>query len=275
VLGLSNGARELMLLIPASDPGKSWQQQNAAARPELHQLAMDIVQYVTDQQDLGYKGATHIVRYDSSIKPERTTKVARLQYAGNWNPEPGGWRRLSASTHNRFRQDIETTVLMLGEGKLSNEFKAAHLTGTGRLDLNDTQKQELRKYVDNGGTLIVDACGGSSEFTASAEATLKSIFPEQADQLKEPLPPDNPHFNVRAEKNAEVGYRRFAVKNGVGKMKYPRLRGMLMKDRILVFFSPEDISAGLVGQSIDGINGYDPRSATDCMGSMVLYAGSR
>ena len=39
-----------------------------------------------------------------------------------------------------------------------------------------------------------------------------------------------------------------------------------------VFFSPEDLTAGLVGQPTDGILGYDPATATDIMRNIVVYA---
>ena len=54
----------------------------------------------------------------------------------------------------------------------------------------------------------------------------------------------------------------------------PRIRGIKVGDRIGVFFSAEDISAGLVGEPVDGIVGYDPDSATALMEHMILYAES-
>ena len=47
-----------------------------------------------------------------------------------------------------------------------------------------------------------------------------------------------------------------------------------MEGRIGVFYSAEDISAGLVGEPVDGILGYDPDSATSLMEHMILYAES-
>jgi hypothetical protein len=195
-----------------------------------------------------------------------------LQYAGNWNPEPAGWSRLSAIARNRFGWDIKVTTVRLGAKKLSAEFKAAHLTGTALIRLTDEQVQELKNYVESGGTLIVDACGGDPDAASSLEGFLATMFPEQAKQLELPLAPDHPLFTVRGEKNAQVGYRRFAMKTRVGNLRQPRIRGLQMNGRIGVFFSPEDLSAGLVGQNIDGIYGYDPASAVDCMLSMLQHA---
>ena len=45
-----------------------------------------------------------------------------------------------------------------------------------------------------------------------------------------------------------------------------------MDKRPAVFYSPEDLTAGLVGQPVDGIFGYAPESATPLMRNMLLYA---
>ena len=58
----------------------------------------------------------------------------------------------------------------------SVNYPIAHLTGTGTLKLSEAQRQELKKYVDAGGTLIIDAAGGSTEFAASVEQALNDLF---------------------------------------------------------------------------------------------------
>ena len=37
---------------------------------------------------------------------------------------------------------------------------------------------------------------------------------------------------------------------------------MSVNGKLAVIYSPEDLSGGLVGQPVDGINGYDPATAT-------------
>ena len=57
----------------------------------------------------------------------------------------------------------------------------------------------------------------------------------------------------------------------VGKLKAPRVYGIMRGDRIAVFYSREDLSAGMVGEPVDGIVGYSPQSATDLLRNIVLY----
>ena len=66
------------------------------------------------------------------------------------------------------------------------------------------------------------------------------------------------------------GYRRFARAKIVGKLNAPRLCAIERGGRVIVYFSREDLSAGLVGQPVDGIVGYDPDTATAIMQNIVL-----
>ena len=43
---------------------------------------------------------------------------------------------------------------------------------------------------------------------------------------------------------------------------------------MIVIYSREDLSAGLVGQAVDGIVGYDPASATALMSHILSYAAA-
>ena len=57
-----------------------------------------------------------------------------------------------------------------------------------------------------------------------------------------------------------------------GSAKMPQLRGITINGRIAVFFSREDLSAGLVGEPVDGIAGYSPATASELMTNLLLYA---
>ena len=105
VLGLSNGVRELMLL-PSVDLSRVFQGQNSRVRPELFQLADNIVLYCAEGANLRRRGETYIVKADPSVAAARSVKIARLQSQGNWDPEPGGWLRLQAVLRNSYKTDL-------------------------------------------------------------------------------------------------------------------------------------------------------------------------
>ncbi|MGA2501402.1 MAG: DUF4159 domain-containing protein [Tepidisphaeraceae bacterium] len=270
LLGISNGAREFMVLFPTADPARYWQQQSflGPEREPLAQLMGNIFLYSVDKQNLQHRGEPFLIQKKPDVKPVRTIKVARIQYDGNWDPEPYGWQRLAALMHNTCASLVEVTALKLGDNKLTKDFQAAHLTGTEAFTLSPLSRVELRKWLEAGGTLIVDACGGSKEFAQAAEAEIHDLYPAaRLDILKS----DSLVYNPVQPGIAEVGYRAFFIRN-YARMKTPRLRGMDVNKRTAIIFSAEDLSTGLVGQPVDGILGYVPASASQLMSYALLYA---
>jgi hypothetical protein len=277
VQGLSNGARELMLLIPAGDPARYWQIKNFSSRQTepLAELATNIYLYALDKAELQgrFKGQTWLVRRNDKVPTSATVKVARLQYGGNWDPEPAGWRRLANILHNERGVDLAVDTVQLGAGKLkSGGYKLAHLTGTQKLKLTSDQRNELKAFVEDGGTLLIDAAGGSGEFKDSVESELRAAFPDAAKSLDAPLPVEHKVYTVGGPSLAHVAYRPYARKLLVSGMTAPRLRGIEVKGRPAVFYSPEDLSVGMVGMSVDGIYGYAPEDATDLVENVLFLA---
>jgi hypothetical protein len=71
----------------------------------------------------------------------------------------------------------------------------------------------------------------------------------------------------------QAPYRTYARKTLTSNMRDPKIQGIEKDGRVICFYSREDLTAGLVGQPVDGIIGYEPRSATEIMSKIILYAG--
>ncbi len=155
-----------------------------------------------------------------------------------------------------------------------SDYKIAHLTGTTRLILHDEQRKDLKDFVEKGGTLIVDAAGGSTDFADSAREELVKIFGEDATKgLAMALPPEHPAFGDFAKKIPTKVYRKYAKRLLTGSLHDPRICGIAVAGgRIGVFYSREDLTAGLVGEPVDGVVGYEPAAATELMADLVMYA---
>ena len=273
LMGLSNGVRELMLLVPDADLSRAWQARSEKTREEAYHLGANIFLYAVDMRNLRYKGETYIVTPDPKVKPTQKLLVKRLEVGDNWNPEPGGWPRLAAILHNKpyeIAMDVQPAKIEPAQLKGA---KIIDLTGTGAFKLTGEQRKTIKDFVEGGGTLIVDAAGGSNEFADAAEAELKAIFGDEATKaLGEPLAADSAVYHLPNADISQVRYRLFARKVLVGDLKVPRVKAISIKGRLAVFYSREDLSAGLVGEPVNGILGYEPQSATEIMRNLVLYS---
>jgi len=273
--GLSNGCRELMLLAPQSDPAKSWNFLMTGRHQDDFRLGADMFLYCVDKQNLDVRPDSYLATPIPSIKPKKSLVVARLKYAGNWDPEPGGWRRLAALMHNHDDLELTTQTVEFGKRPLDG-FTVADLTGTDQVSFGDAQSRALRNFVQGGGLLIIDNAGGAGNiaggaFASSIEAQLVQIFgADHADELRNILPANDPFFSASPPLDTP-GYRQYARKT-VGRGTRPRLRGLHLDGRLAVVFSPEDLSTALVGQPVDGVVGYDPPTATLIMRKLILSA---
>lgn len=270
---LSNGAREMMILLPESDPGRTWQRRAFKTKPELTQVMANIFNYVADRENLTERGQAPISTAGASIKAERKLTVARIKYSGNWNPEPAAWTRMKSLLHNSDKIDIDVKIIEVAKSSLDGA-GLAYLTGATSFQLALDEQAALKKYVQSGGVLVVEATGGNGEFVNSARTALSEMFPDKAQELEVPLPPTHPLYVVGAGPLNEFNWRRYTM-NKLNYSLKPRVSGFEINGKLAVIFSGEDLSTGLVGQEVDGVIGYDPKTATAIVRRIVLYAAAR
>jgi hypothetical protein len=266
VLGMSNGVRELILFLPQQDAAKTWQLQVMPGRDQDWQLPANILMYATDRHPLRKRGEHYLVERDEKSAATKTIKLARLKYDGNWDPEPGGWRRLANVLYNEYKIELLADPVEIAS---ISDAEIAHLTGTAAVQFTPAQQGALKKYVEGGGTLLIDAAGGSADFAKSAEALIEQLFPKA---LKA-LPADHAVYSAGG-KTAEIQYRAYAQRM-LGAASGGRLQGIEQDGRVVLVYSREDLSTGLVGQPVDGIVGYAPASATQLMSRIVRYTAGK
>jgi hypothetical protein len=255
-------------LFPNADPGKTFQTQafSGAAEPAAQAMA-NIFQYAVEGKDPRSKGESYAIAPDPAIAPDKKIRLARVEYPGNWNPEPGGWPRMAAYMRNSHKTDLTVETVKLGQGALAKgNFHVAHLTGTTRFKLPPAAQAELKQFVQSGGTLILDAAGGANDFALDADTLLTGLFAPDKPSM---LAAAHPLFTY--DKLDTFDYRPFARKR-LGPLKQPRLRAIEFANKPRVFLSGEDLSVALVGHPVDGITGYTPQTATPLMANLLLNA---
>ncbi len=269
VQGLSNGVRELALLFD-DDVGRSFQTNEFTSFAHHFELMTDVYQYAIDKKNSQVKGRSYVVEIDPKITTTSTIKLARLKHASKWDPEPGGWRQLAAILHNQQKIDLQVNTVDLESGDLAG-YHAAHLTSSNALKLSDVAITKLRKFVGDGGLLIIDAAGGNSESATSIESQLGKILDAAKDTGGIAIAPTDPIYTAGSLKAPEFRYRTFAQAL-VGLSTAPRVHGAKVGERYGLLYSADDLSAGLVGNEVDGVRGYTPATATQIVIRFLRYA---
>ncbi len=263
--GVSNGVR-LLAVHSARDVSLGLQLGPRAPHAPSFYLMANLLLYATDREPLRPRGAA---RWPTAgeFEPRATLRVARVKHEGNCDPEPMAWPRLAALMARERRLRLSVSELTPVERLDANMWPIAAMTGTEAFRLTKAQAAALERYFEAGGTLVVDAAGGSEAFAA---AVRKELFPLAGAGVDEPIPHRHPIYgNLRL---GVIGYRRDyarALGDGAG---VGRLRGVREGERYAIIFSPDDLTAGLVGGPVYRLRGYTPEAATALMASVLMNA---
>ncbi len=204
----------------------------------------------------------------SDDEPYEQLTVARLRHDGDFDPEPGALKQIAALMARGHGLGLE--VQTRNPDELADT-KIAFMTTTGGGALSDDQAKALREWVEAGGTLWLDAAGGSTEAVNAANALLAQAF---AGHTVLPLAQDDAiitgkGLGLSAYDLRRVSYSRFAQRT-MGQANAPRLQAITIDGRVAVIYSPEDITAALAGLEHWQVFGYSPESARKLVANGIL-----
>ncbi|NNM86131.1 MAG: DUF4159 domain-containing protein [Phycisphaerales bacterium] len=267
MLGLSNGARYVWLICP-NDLGSIWQ-RNALNQTSYWHLPLNLYLYATGKGSLGNRLQTLEVP-EATGAPARSISIGQLSYAGNWNPEPGAWPRLAKILAADAATKVNLSTVSLDHAAACG-LGMLHMTGTDGFHVSPQEVAEIQKYINKGGLLFADGCGGHPEFANGFTQLMMKAFPHEPLQK---IPDDAPMITGKVPGGVDaskVTYRRFYVSTK-GIRSKPGLLGIKIGRRWGVIFSQTDITSGLLGTHTWGILGYSPKSSVALARNIVEYA---
>ena len=264
--GVSNGSR-LLLIHSVTDINKAWQQRDPVEHLSNFQMGINIFIYAAGKTNLRNKLKTPLVP-EPTVTPVLTRQLARLKYPGAWNPEPAAWSRFTRLLLGETSVKLQVTEI--DPAQLDPKtMPVAQLSGTIAVQYNTDQIKAISDYVQAGGTLIIDATGGSKLFMKSMlEDVLPHAFPKT-------------FFNEMARTDpilAGTGEGMTAVNLKVrpylfesdGVATRPIQSARIGKG--LVLLSSIDLTTALLGTSTWAVNGYNPETAYDLVRNAILFA---
>ncbi len=269
LLAIGNASRLLLVHSP-TDLAGGWQLNWTDEKKSAFQLGVNLFVYAAGKGNLKNRLASSYIPNDPDLA-DSTRQVARLQYAGEWDPEPYAWARFRRYFQWETHSAIEPITVQLKDLK-PGQVPIAVLTGTVRNDFTADEQNAARAYVANGGVLLIDACGGQVDFTRCVERTLLP----QAFEGVSPLPvgPNHPLLiasRPHADDLTKMVLRPFANENGGKDLPLQAIS----YGKGWVIFSRLDLTTGLLGTRSWGILGYDPAYAQALVKNAVLWAEAR
>lgn len=265
---VSNGSRILMLFSP-SDLSRRWQlrEQRGAGGKPIFDLGINLFIYSAGRRDLRNRLATNALAPVQST-PTLTVNLARIKYAGNWDPEPFAWTRFANwfARQSGYRLVVQT----VGASDLDpRQFPIASLTGTSRWNATDAEVAGLKKYVESGGLLLIDNTGGGGEFDDAVRTTLiakafPSVNPQPVRSFHPLLcagpsgmyPLGNPRLRAYAHERLGTSAQIDLYAFGKGH----------------VLFTPLDITSGLLNTDTWGILGFEPLYSQQLVSNAILWS---
>jgi hypothetical protein len=267
---VTNGSRILMVHSP-SDLTQHWQLRAEKSKRAVFELGVNLFLYASGKADLRNRVTSSYIAPLATPAAGGAVNVVRLRYPGNWNPEPMAWTRFSRYLQLETDVGLNLAPLDLADVTIlkSKTATLAHLTGTHAHTFTGQQINAVRQFVEGGGVLVIDPCGGGEEFLDSARLMLGRGFPEQR---LAPLRPEHPLLSASSAGMVDARTPRLRP---YLKTRAPGLIGRMEilsagKGRVIV--CPLDVTTGLLGANTWGIAGYDPGYASALMKNVVLWS---
>jgi hypothetical protein len=264
---MSNGVRNIWIHSPG-DIGATFQGRRTAVTEHWDFMA-NLYQYARGKVQLRSKLQTVDIA-EANGAPNKTINMARVDYAGNWDPEPGAWpRQIKYMTHANTKLNVKDVKIDKLDAKAT---PIAFMTGTTGFPAdNEGHIAAIKKFIADGGTLVCESAAMSPQFKKSLDTMLGKVL--GATTLSQ-IPLDSKLYNGSIPDSLDVtdlNYR-LAYRLKIAKKTVPQLQGALVNGRYAVIVSDEDITSGLVGVNTWGILGYAPESAQELVRNILLYA---
>jgi hypothetical protein len=280
---VTNGARVLMVHSP-TDLATHWQKREDRpwesgredrADPTLRsrqlapfQVGANLFIYAAGKRDLRNRLETTWAQ-PTNAAPLATIKVARLQYEGNWDPEPAAWTRYANWFGRQTGYALDVRTEKLKELK-PGDATLAMITGTDRTAFDAGDAAAVKAYVEAGGVLLVDVAGGTGPFDQSiGNLLLGSAFPAGFPNV---LPPSHPVLNAGAPGMDDLSHPRlrpFAIERLGHSGIFPYY---LAAGKGHVIATNLDLTCGLLNADTWGIVGYDPPYAQALVKNVLFWA---
>jgi hypothetical protein len=216
------------------------------------------------------KSQAHAIKFVD--KPESSAdKVAMVQvvYDGIWKTRHAGLSVILQTFNLKTDVPVKYTVkeMRLADTAIFNA-PLLYLTGHENFTLSKAEAVQLKKYLDNGGFLLAEACCGRKGFDLAFRKIMAELFPTAP--LRD-ISQDNVIFSMPNDVK-RVGVTPVLQQALATAVTSPRLEGVEVNGHIAVIYSPFGMAGGWEMSQSPYARGYDDVSSQRLGQNILMYS---
>ncbi|MDD2599463.1 MAG: DUF4159 domain-containing protein [Kiritimatiellae bacterium] len=216
------------------------------------------------------KSQAHAIKFVD--KPESSAnKVAMVQivYDGVWKTRHAGLSVILQTFNMKTDVPVKFAIkeLRLTDPEIFNA-PLLYLTGHEHFTLKQSEAVQLKKYLENGGFLLAEACCGRKGFDLAFRNIMAALFPGSPMKA---IPQDNAIFHMpnNVEKVGVTPVLQQALGMAVTR---PKLEGVEVKGHVAVVYSPYGMAGGWEMSQSPYARGYDDVSCQRLGQNILMYS---
>lgn len=248
-------------------------------------LGINIASYATGRELKEKLDAVEIVQAPSNYQPlpRGALKLPKIQHGGGADDASRAVLNLLDTYYRDTKGliDRDTPMISLADDSVE-QYPFLYIHGRNRFVFSEAERAGLRKHFEHGGFVIGDAICGAKEFSTSVRDEFLKALPEAKWRTLDP----NHTFMLRDEANGFDGYDITQVElvdpssgsGDLGRAKRrgpPEIHALEWRGRIVMVFSPNDLSCAMESKHSIQCKGYVRDDAFRIAINMILYGLSQ
>jgi len=273
LLGINIGCRTVAVFSPY-DMSCGWDMHQHTGAKSIDsedslKLGANLIAYATATKTMGMSLSESRVYVDADVTKTDKFRVAQIMHEGEWDTDPAGLSTLldTISAATSLKVSFDRKAVKLSDPEVST-FPFLYITGHKDFKLSDEELGVLRRYLQNGGFLLGDACCGRQTFDFAFRREMKRVLPEQSLAM---IPPDHPVYR-RPNAITTVQYTPAAITKMTTPTTSPMLEGITINGNLAVIYSKYDLGCGWELKPHPYGVGYESRSAISIGINTIIYA---
>ena len=287
LLGLQACCRTSVVYCPANlscywalnRPGV---QQIPGANPRLlqkieycKQVGSNVVAYATGRQRNDRLDTQVIDKRATSVLSDRALVLPKLSHNGGDDDAPNAWGKILKELSVSAGLEVKTEKKMIpADLKSLADHPFVFMHGRNKFSFSEEERTAIRKYLELGGFIFADSICASKEFTESFHFEMTQILGKKIG----PIPKEDEIWTSKLYGNP-IDKLVLRTKDETGVfpkdaklIDAPLMEGIRLDGRLVVLFSPYDLSCALENKTVSDCDGYTREQATLIARKIVLYA---